>query len=423
MGQSISRSRPTQTSSPESATRHNSESTTQTDDNGRSISNDVPSGRDSSRPRLPSSTPSSSTDAGKRSRRQSMREQLRALRPSPRPTSVASSSQVKGDASFFKKRWRSSKRWSKTPGTQHELIEPPDEFEHREAEGNTGQDEGIRGEVFEAETSSGALLHDSRPSTPFPVSGPSTPQADAVAEAGPELLSDEEQQASQNIGAWLGGSASSVNPEDTASIHREVLGFLNDTRQTVTPNQDPREPEAHIETSPSSSSQPIPPRPPHFQAPSTLVVVQGVVNAQDPPPHLPVPSQVRHSGSRTSLLHRSSTPVSGSRSNVSTDERSRSRNRLSSFIRPASMLGRSGADETATESASTDSPLPNITPTAESSTTTTPHAAPQTTTEGHTTSESRSSRGLSAGSIDVLGTLLRCVPLACAFKLVVMCIY
>lgn len=274
-----------------------------------------------------------------------------------------------------------------------------------------GYGERLRSEGAEGGSSSSTPMHGSRPSTPFPVSGPSTPLPDNDAELRPELLSDEEQQASENIGAWLGGSGPPTERRHTDDINREVLDFLGNTQEVAAPNQDPREPEAHIEPPLSSDTQQAPPRTPQFQAPSTLVVVQGVVNAQDPPP-AHSPSQAHHSGSRSSLSRRpSSTLGSGSRLGPNTEERTRSRNRLSSFIRPSSMLGRSTTDDAASESPNPDHPLTDNIGTSNETTADADNGAQGSDGGATSPADSRSSRGLSAGSIDVLGTLLRYVLL------------
>ncbi|KAI0088561.1 hypothetical protein BDY19DRAFT_948303 [Irpex rosettiformis] len=411
MGQSSSRPRSTQPSTPQSERRQISTPTTQTDASGRPIRSDGLVSRHLSGTRSSTSTPAA-RDAAKRSRTQSMRDQLRALRPSSRPNSVASSSQVQEEnSSFFKKRWRSSRRFSKTSGARNEPT--PDEPGLEEPDDDEEFVDRLRGAG--AGPSSSMRLHDSRPSTPFPVSGPPSPHPENNTEPTPEILSDEEQQASQNIGTWLGGSAGPTSAGDATDINREVLDFLGDGRRAVTPNQDPREPEAHIEPSHPPGNAPAPTRAAHFQAPSTLVVVQGVVNAQDPqPPHLPVPS----SGSRSSLSRRSSsTPGIGNRSNATTEDRVRSRNRLSSFIRPASMLGRSGSDETVLDSPSSDQ-QPSGSIRAANAPTTDPDVGTQDS-DGRAAvpTEPRSSRGLSAGSIDVLGTLLSVAATATAASL------
>lgn len=409
MGQSSSRPRTTQQSTSLLETTPISAPTIQRDAQGQPVRSEhlFARYREPPRPRPPTSTPAPQ-DAAKRSRRQSMRDQLRALRPSSQPASVASSSQTQSrESSFLKKRWRSSRRYSKAPAEEDDIM-PSTPLEGADFD-RYGRARVLRSEEAEGGSSSGTLMHGSRPSTPFPVSGPSTPLPDSDAELRPELLSDEEQQASENIGAWLGGSGPPTETRNTDDINREVLDFLGNTQEAVAPNEDPREPEAHIEPPLASDTQQAPPRTPQFQAPSTLVVVQGVVNAQDPPP-AHSPSQAHHSGSRSSLSRRSSsTPGTGSRLGANTEERTRSRNRLSSFIRPSSMLGRSATDDAASGSLNPDNQLADNMGISNETTADTDNG-PQGSEGGATSpADSRSSRGLSAGSIDVLGTLLRYV--------------
>ncbi|KAI0689248.1 hypothetical protein BC835DRAFT_1549299 [Cytidiella melzeri] len=414
MGQSSSRPRTPPHSTPRPDITQISEPTIQRDVNGQPVRSDHLLAQDRARLR-PSMSTAATPESAQRSRRRSMRQQLQALRPSSRPSSLVSSPQMEsGEGSFFKRPWRSSKRCSKAP-ERNALVEPVDELGHTNKDGQSIHDEQRRYRDVAGSSSSGTASNSSRPSTPFPLSGPSTPLPDNKAESGSELLlSDEEQQASHNIGSWLGGSSGSASPADEASIHREVLDFLHD----ATPDQDPREPEAQLDSSPIPEGRQSPARAAHFQAPSTLVVVQGVVNAQDPhPPNQhPVASQTLRPSSRLTVptpRRSSSTPRLGTSSSSTAEDRLRTRNRLSSFIRPSGALGRSQADEVA--SASLD-------PVSFESLENSGRVDNSIAADGDIDASSNdqpvtlqsdarvSPRGLSAGSIDVLGTLLRCVP-------------
>ncbi|KAI0345673.1 hypothetical protein BDW22DRAFT_1481899 [Trametopsis cervina] len=426
MGQSSSRQRSTQdrTFRPDEP-RSTSIPTVQTDTNGQHVGNGP-----SAAGAAPESQRTASTlpvHEAKRSRRESVRQHLHSLRSSTRPTSVASSSQLPGrDSSFFKKRWRSSRRWSKTPETLDEPVDLTNEIGHGNGHAETIKDAGAEQQQVEGSSHGTHVDGSSRPSTPFPASGSSTPRSDNNAESGAEILSEEEHRASQNIGTWLGGSSTPVTPED-AMIHREVLDFLNDGPSGVPPEQDPREPEAQIEQAPAPEPQQLPAPPAAFQSPSTLVVVQGVVNAQDPGPMSYPPSssqtlrpssRLASSGSQSELRRRSSpNSRSGARPGATNEERSHIRNRLSSFIRPNSMLGRNQSDDT-NLAASGDTASDNIPPT-DASTTSDAEGNTQTSNDNNTPqADARSSsRGLSPGSIDVLGTLLSVAATATAASL------
>lgn len=415
MGQSNSRQRSTQESisRPDTSTRIPDPST-QREVNGQPVRNDTlqAGGRRSSR--VISSPPAVPQDAAKRGRRQSM---LRALRPS----SMVSSSQPEGSQpSFFRKRWRSSRRWSQAPeAAGSELVsgvdEPRETEEDRDYE--CTNDEGPSPQSVAVGSSVGTQTDDNPSPTPLLASTTSTPRPNNNAELHSHVLPDREQQSLHNLDSQL---TQSRDHPDEASINREVLDFLHGAHTPAIPEQGSREPEAQIRPSHTHEEQATP-RPAQFQTPSTLVFVQGVVNAQDTHTQHPTsPQSLRSSPHLTPSAPRlplprrsSSTPRLDSRANNVNEERLRSRNRLSTFIRPASMLGRSQNDDTAVNlhaSESSDQSSTDPSGTADGVSATDAPTDIQGNDGPIAQAESRvSPRGLSPTSIEVLGTLLRYV--------------
>jgi hypothetical protein len=414
MGQSNSRHRSTQEStSRPNTSRRIQDPPTQSEVNGPPINNEnLQAGTGQRSSGVVSSPSTVPQDAAKRSRRQSM---LRALRPS----SMVSSSQPEGSqSSFFRKRWRSSRRWSRAPEVAaSEPVSGAEELGEIDGdrENERMNDEGPSLQNVAVDSPAAAQTDDNPSPTPVLVSATSTPRPENNIELHSHGFSDREQQSSHNSNSQLMWSR---DHPDERSVNREVLDFLNGAHPPVNPERDSREPEAQIHPSHIHEEQSTP-RPSQFQAPSTLVFVQGVVNAQDTHTQHPTSSQslrssphLAPSAPRFPLPRRSSsTPRLDSRANTANDERLRTRNRLSTLIRPTSMLGRSQHDDAAGDSHISGNSESSSADVSEISNGPTATEASAEGNDGPTAqSESRGSpRGLSPTSIEVLGTLLRYV--------------
>ena len=174
---------------------------------------------------------------------------------------------------------------------------------------------------------------------------------------------------------------------------------------------------------PDASHSPVEPEPSpdsnqqlrHFQPPGPLVVVQGVVNTSDnptAPPSAPLSRSSRSTSSSPQLVPSLTRPHSFAAppSAATSEDRSHARSRLSAFLpRPTSMLGRRASTPDDSEPFRTGSSTNNN---SNASTETTPHdgaSSPSSNTDHGSNENDNRPRPLSPGSIDVLGTLLRCV--------------
>ncbi|KAH9947616.1 hypothetical protein B0H21DRAFT_325550 [Amylocystis lapponica] len=350
--------------------------------------------------------------ANKRSRRASLRHSILGLIPHSHSSgSLRTNSSEASSSQPPKKRWRSSRRWSKAPAHLSELPDHP-ELSH------AGPPQG-GGFVSVADVPSVAEDLNERPSTD---DARSRPRVDSCSGTSPQFGDP--------------ASDSSRHPGDE-HIDREITEFL----ENVELPDESTALDAHLApdlTSNVAASSPEPsrtaaetPPPParQFPPPGTLVVVQGVVNTTDTPPSLPLPSlsttsRPSRSAARrpvsafnppapadVSLRRSASTPRTGHHA----DERYGTRSRLPSFMaRPSSMLGRRPSSDgeprvsqesTGDMSGSSDLSS-NVThdSSAEESSATSQAAENQETSRSETDGRPRP---LSPGSIDVLGTLLR----------------
>lgn len=345
----------------------------------------------------------------------------------------------------LRKRWRSSKRFSKATSApnlaQHQdsQLDPSATdivLDHSNSDLTSPSDPGP--------SSLATSIRASRPSTPFPISRPPTPRIDLPPDDEP--LSEEERRLSQNIGTWLSGAGPSSPPpvqqEIPSSvssptslpgpIEREPSEYLSALSHSPTDDSPPISP---IDTSASNQSAPSPPPteqtpqsivpPRHFPPPGTLVVVQGVVNTTDAP-SAPSSSRPHHSSAPRpptdpSLLappptrHRrsASAPRSMNRSSIPAEERPSPRAGLSSLLqRPNSMISRRPSTESGSSitQASTSHDFSSDASPSGSSSPTTPEASTTHINDQRDASANDPAdphRPLSPGSIDVLGTLLR----------------
>ncbi|TCD62345.1 hypothetical protein EIP91_007043 [Steccherinum ochraceum] len=438
MGQSNSRSSRPSSSSPTSPRRPDP----------------APAASSSSRSNGQATPTASSSESPSASEKKSRRRSMLSL--ISRSSSSASSSDHKDNdesplrtATSLRKRWRSSRRFSKAHSPLDAVKEPSKESSISETTHDYAHTDVAPVQPVETQITAGPS-HSTRPSTPFPTSRPTTPSVEAPPETQNEQLSSGERQLSENIGNWLSGSPQSTSsnlyePEPNiarsdipngADIEREINEFLqsapSDDGDTVAPanisdagsNTLPRPSESVPQTQ-------LPPR--HFPPPGTLVVVQGVVNTTDspsgaastqrpantsapppPPPEslLAPPPQRRSSSAPRSL--RSGNPSEGGR-----------RTGFSSFMpRPSSMISRRPSTSSRTslaqgsnranESPALSDPISvESTPSSESareSESGDSDAATPTDSEG-------GSHTLSPGSIDVLGTLLSVAAAATAASL------
>lgn len=379
-----------------------------------------------------SSTPAESTSQDtlrppKRSRRASLRRSILGLVPSSSPSSsritkesAPASSGESSQSQSLRKRWRSSRRFSKAPPQLADLAEPISQ--------ESGASSGDR-DVMGSESLAAPILesaHGTQSSThaSSPPSLAAAPRSSPPSTPGSQSAAHPDKQQGDPLPVASGSSTQGTSSSTRhADIQREVTEFLSGraddsgAASTSDPNNSPYTPRVEAE----STNQQQQPR--HMTQPSTLVIVQGVVNTTDTPHASTSSASTSHaqpqmtSSTRPSSILPSSTaaPVPRRRASSVTLPRSdeRRRSRLHSFIRPTSMLGRLTPDSSSqaslaqtSESNSGPSTGPPAIDGSESTDTQTP--APEASAAVQPENAS-SSRGLSPGSIDVLGTLLRSV--------------
>lgn len=394
------------------------------------------------------SAATASSAASKRSRRSSLGRTVRALLPHSRSAQDGPSSH--DPSSSLRKRWRSSRRSSKRPSSLSDCPEGlpnPDSIPNPSAQPHSSQDTVPEEHTVTTVSPSTpvrsfssplpcALLAHPSPISPPPANVPvlsSAPDARSSSDrvnqppspdgSDPEpspasdapLCTPQDEQLAEQIGRDLEDFLAAHHPDNTF-----VQGSSRDGQTppppvpATAPSPSPAEPQPSRDTVPEP--QPQPPR--HFQPSGPLVVVQGVVNTSDAAAAQANPVS-RSSGSGSLMNSLSAPPLSHRRSSstpLSVEDRHGGRNRLSAFLpRPSSMLGRRPAS--AERPPSYDSPL-----FSDASSSLPDHSSydvlpadtdiPSEDHRANDDSEERH-RPLSPGSIDVLGTLLRCahVPL------------
>ncbi|KAF7972017.1 hypothetical protein HWV62_19223 [Athelia sp. TMB] len=353
----------------------------------------------------------SSTTSPKRSRRSSMGQSLRTLirsKSSNTLSSTASSSALQTDSPSSRKRWRASRRWSRTPD-EFGLNEVPT---HENADVlPVPEEDGAADDLDRPEQIEGPTDH-------IGISAPKMSSASTHSLADPAeekegqgchdrhtTPSSPEQNTSTNIGTWMGGSGSLAQAlgipaeptqDDEVVISPDVSDGDIPSDLTMT-SSDPPLPISTVDPLPDPStarSSPAPQENRAFPPPGTLVIVQGVVHTTD----------VSRSPSATpSPRPAPSTP--GYSTPLSSEPGSAPRSRLSSLIRqtpsilsrPSSMFGDSPiAGDSMSEPTSVEDSVQGAEPQAERV-----FRAPV----------------LSPSSIDVLGTLLRVAAAATASSL------
>jgi hypothetical protein len=381
-------------------------------------------------------------EPSRNSHRSSLRKSiLNIVRPSPR-SSPAHELRTKHRS------WRRSKRWSTVPPPQADVTQSPASSTVTPAESqipdlststapttpvpekaridtrtaidaDTEGAERFADDIPAVQEPSVRSDSDHRPSTPFPPTSTDSSSSDSSGD--PTRVNHE---VSQNIGAWLGARGSQqvvaddraeevvVNSEQSNSVpvHQETLPEL----AAELPAQpaasgaalDPSQPAAgDSSTAPQTPGRTFPP-------PGTLVVVQGVVHTTDVPPRLP------STDTQDATRRSSSTPPnpSGRRNRLSALLHSRPSSMIaprapatdaSSLAPPASIVGGTAASSNnhlpvsamGSQSNSTSQLETAETPVQESSNQPAEAAAPVAEEPGT----------ISSSSIDILGTLLRCI--------------
>ena len=323
------------------------------------------------------------------------------------------------DSQSSRKRWRMLKRWSKAPA---EIDEHPREPILPVSENPSG---GLETPVASSSTNSEEreeLLVDRAQ----PIPAPLNPDAEV---ATPDPI-ENERATSSNIGTWMGGHGSlaqslglPILEDDEVVISPEAFreeqdgnADANVRAETTDGIQMPAQPVQDSQV-PIPLPLPLPPVPtsePRFPPPGTLVVVQGVVHTTDVSrPSAPasatttpsaIPSTLSGNPRRaSSYTPRSSTPVRSeagyprSRRSSAIPPPSSSRTRPFSMVEPSVL---------ASSSASTPESEPTLIGEDDA---TLASNGPETDTRTPASSGPGSTPILSSNSIDVLGTLLRCV--------------
>ncbi|KII86997.1 hypothetical protein PLICRDRAFT_31114 [Plicaturopsis crispa FD-325 SS-3] len=373
------------------------------------------------------------TAATKRSRRASVRRSLSKLvsgSSSSDSTRTRTDSSASTTAGSLRRRWRASRRWSKTPV---ELGESPAETSETSPEQSperpvepaatlsppsiTTKGKGKAPEVDQAHLQEAVIVDQTdRPSTPLAsLSGPSHPLT--VSPDHPPTTNTDDPigpETSSNIGTWLGGQASLAE--------RLGLPGNNDEDEVVIAPDDQEE---HVENEPPDARDAEPPAPPATQPepprtrglppPGTLVVVQGVVHTTDVARNPPANSTATTSS-------RSLTPLPARRaSSAPRPSSTGGRNRLSALFSrspspPSSLPGLSAGEDTGMSRRPSHESRPGtVSESGRGSGESDPND--ETDAQTATTEDPAQPGALSANSIDILGTLLSVAAAATAASL------
>ncbi|KAI0325052.1 hypothetical protein GY45DRAFT_1375060 [Cubamyces sp. BRFM 1775] len=414
-------------------------------------------------------------------RRASVRRSVRnLLRPrthsdataSPMPSSSSSPSSPTNHSPSFRKRWRSSRRFSKAPASLPNLSEALHEGDIHPPAPAATVDAQVLSSAPEEQPISSLPSSTGTPAQP-PVSLPTVAAPplveDITVEAESAALSpDDDQYSSQDhhvsqlatmqpspsVPGSTKVDASTQCDDRAQEIEREINDFLlerprqdslfvegssQDGQISDAPDPSPivsPSPLPDIDGSAPGAADLAPQAPRHFPPPGTLVVVQGVVNTSDNPPAAQSSTNTRSSAQTTSANASAPSSQLGPRSSSvprtghQLDERHNTRRRLSSFIpRPSSMLRRrsSGSEpSTAPSSFRPSRSSSDISSTAFDASATSessddapdPSASTASQIDQHSGEDADSrARPLSPGSIDVLGTLLSVAAAATAASL------
>ncbi|CDO74569.1 hypothetical protein BN946_scf184771.g5 [Trametes cinnabarina] len=374
------------------------------------------------------------------------RTQSDATTPSP-----ASSSSSPHLVPSIRKRWRSTRRFSKAPASLPDLSEALQEGERSP----TATATAVGAQVAPASDESSALS--ARPSLPTatcptepvtsPVEVPNETDGEPSCNDDASLVQDanDEDDLPHNEVDAAKADAPTQRDDRAQDIEREIHEFLlerprqdslfvegssQDGRASVTPEPVSVGPSALPNRDTESTSEPVQTTPRHFPPPGTLVVVQGVVNTSDTPTSAQTSPSTRPAGA-SSAANMSSTSTQSIRRSASlprsdgqADERHSARHRLSAFIpRPSSTRRRrSFTSEPAfasVQASRSSSDVSSSVSDMSSSPESLRDASDLSTTQDHQAQEETdaNSRPLSPGSIDVLGTLLSVAAAATAASL------
>ncbi|KAI8986092.1 hypothetical protein BD414DRAFT_487625 [Trametes punicea] len=404
---------------------------------------------------LDTSGPPSTKTSRRSSVRRSVRDFLRTRTQSDAPSPSSPFRTVPS----FRKRWRSAKRFSKSPASLPDLSEALQEGDRCPVATAAAVNAQLLPAADEPPAPSGSSS--SPPLQPLPPTACSTTTTscppDDLSESETEALSMDGHSTRQDYSK----SATSALPteancskidvvqhqERAQDVQREINDFLlerprqdsmfiegssqdgqiSDAPESLPANTSPQPFEADV------AAEPVAQTPRHFPPPGTLVVVQGVVNTSDNPatPQASTTSRPLQahgppadmSAPTTQSAHRSS---SVPRPETQSDERHSTRRRLSAFVpRPSNMLRR--------QSSTSDSIAASVRASRSSSDISTSgfNASATSASSDDVSGPSSSAhqdqqpaedidvhaRPLSPGSIDVLGTLLSVAAAATAASL------
>ncbi|KAH9891952.1 hypothetical protein C8Q73DRAFT_701740 [Cubamyces lactineus] len=369
---------------------------------------------------------------------------------SPMPSSSSSSST--NHAPSFRKRWRSSRRFSKAPASLPNLSEALHEGDIHPPAPAATVDAQVLSSAQEEQPISTIPLSTEDLVQPEPTA--LSPDDDYCPSQDHHVILPGTMQPSSSVSGSTKVDASTQCDDHVQEIEREINDFLlerprqeslfvegssQDGQLSDAPDPSPivsPSPLPDVDGSTPGAADPTPQAPRHFPPPGTLVVVQGVVNTSDNPPAAQPNTTSRSSAQTPSANASAPSSQLGQRSSSvprmvnQSDERHSTRRRLSSFIpRPSSMLRRrsSGSepstapssfrpsrsssdisstafDASAASESSDDAPDPSVS------------TASQVDQHSGEEADSRA-RALSPSSIDVLGTLLSVAAAATAASL------
>ncbi|KAI0671037.1 hypothetical protein C8Q78DRAFT_973629 [Trametes maxima] len=422
------------------------------------------------------SSPRDATDLGtpptpastKSSRRSTVRRTVRGLlRPRAQSDAPPSSTSATQTLSF-RKRWRSSRRFSKARVSLPNLSETLHEGDKTTAAPAAPVDAQVLAAddqpIAIGPSSSAPLAPLASCSTASPLS-PGEPPVEPDSEADALFADDRSSSDNHSLCTAPEQPSSSLpdlpkpeaspphqaHPERVAEIERELTDFLlerprpdslfvegssQDGQSSDAPDASPLPPispypEALDGPGDAPQQQQQQPAPRHFPPPGTLVVVQGVVNTSDSPSSSqpsPSPSTTRPSSLIVPTLppaapiRRRSSSVPRAVAPVAPEERPSARSRLSAFIpRPSSMLRRrsSTSEPAVLHHSRSSSDLSSAAFDSATSEDASEEASdPSTPLAGSgDDGDPTRARPLSPGSIDVLGTLLSVAAAATAASL------
>ncbi|OSD02415.1 hypothetical protein PYCCODRAFT_1367403 [Trametes coccinea BRFM310] len=392
---------------------------------------------------LNSSASPSTKNTRRSSVRRSVRSFLRTRTQSDATTPSSSSSSSPHIVPSFRKRWRSTKRFSKAPASLPDLSEALQEGDRHPPATAAAVDAQVLPATDEPTPSHANASFQAIPTTMASAAIVSANRSDIAAGSSGGAVADgsssarfdsNEANASVVVPVASAMDAQALHQHREQEIEREINDFLlerprqdslfvegssQDGRILDTPEPVPTDsvsssPETDVDGTPEAMQA----APRHFPPPGTLVVVQGVVNTSDNP----IAAQANPSNAPAHTSQRSS---SVPRSDGQADERHGARRGLSALLpRPSSMLRqRSSTSEPGSaslhETRSSSDVSSSAFDTSASSEMSDNVSDPSLTSNQDQPREENDAqtRPLSPGSIDVLGTLLSVAAAATAASL------